>query len=1163
VALAPKKGQGDVVVNSRQRNDEIRRLPLFLRMLSASQPLSSIPSLKEQDVESSPSSKEFTTADPLVDQTVSRLENVAASYSAAELVDDLTSNHAPLITRKVSRLRPLKRNKRKLKWDTQDLASVAASPLGPLPRLKRRKDVAPMDEPSGEEISANYDSSLSGDGDDMSIEDEMGDTSAKDTKQANVAAPSDSQEAMTTKGLSEIAKLVVASLEPIEHNKEDEDGFSSLLLPVTNQLISEPVSEYATESVGGCDFGATVSALMHHAPVLRHCHVAVSKSVLIFLDFLVLSLYTHSHFVVVRQNALCRAAAPQAVLLIQSMASNCPSAVPALLRGCIDAYTIAMRDDTKAHTAITNTAKASVRKLAGLSYRESVRVQSVLQQSKVMLDVQLELALEHDPIIAASICNSYFSQCVMNATPDEWFEEKPLLFSKCFTCFNKALSDSRRITGRSIVLLRALSFLSLVGGTWKRKHDLLTPTLIVDACKELVALCDATFNKLIDASSEKPPKSENDDLFCHLLCACLSVHARAILSLENGSSTKESIDKCLIRVFDLPSISLQSDVVLSKFACLLKANRGNEVCHVALEALTKKSGCYIRDKALDEGFLETSRSICSSPNIDSIIERGITDAAAMVDSSALIQYVNIEGSYNELERFVRSILDDASKCSIAIRSDDVCDIIKSCITAVKMNQGSTIPFVLPVQLQALSLKIDWRKGESRMSQPALESKYLLRLLYGLYFYVEEPTSPFVIDPRDLPLKESLELADTLVYDVAVFKSELACLIEQVAPEVSSQISMSPIDDTAFTLGVEPSSPQSRRRAQCDRLSDAVREVRRDMMRDTSGTIAEKSFVLASLELSLSDLIVTAARALLGSPTRPLPFMTYSGLCRDPLVLFKAPLQVWRNSGLRRIALYTLSCLLQANRSIVVSTAFTEEVASELLVCRDTLVVKCLITAAIGGGTGKDSLSPFTDSTLIAMVRGMVAKNVGLVAQLAKEGRNEAIMDWLIQFVPESMQDAESLAALLSERSSLTCAEKLEVAAASLSLAIVHGGQNESLAKALAYASLSRLVSSFFLVVGPVGVPVNALDDEGGKDLTETCRNAAFRILGALQNVRARRSGLQNECGISLQKLANLCKSESMLAGVSGPAANMRKKLLKDIYDAAIKAANAMGTSIKL
>lgn len=170
---------------------------------------------------------------------------------------------------------------------------------------------------------------------------------------------------------------------------------------------------------------------------------------------------------------------------------------------------------------------------------------------------------------------------------------------------------------------------------------------------------------------------------------------------------------------------------------------------------------------------------------------------------------------------------------------------------------------------------------------------------------------------------------------------------------------------------------------------------------------------------------------------------------------------------------------------------------------------------------------------------------------------------IVDFVPESIQDAESFAVLLSERSSLTAAHKLETAAAALRIAIAHGSQDESMAKSLTYAALTRLVSSFFLVIGPVGISVDALDDEGGTDVTQTCRNATFRMLGALQNVRARRTGLQNECGICLQKLSNLCKSETMMAGVSGPAANMRKKLLKDIYDACTKAANAMGTGIKL
>lgn len=152
---------------------------------------------------------------------------------------------------------------------------------------------------------------------------------------------------------------------------------------------------------------------------------------------------------------------------------------------------------------------------------------------------------------------------------------------------------------------------------------------------------------------------------------------------------------------------------------------------------------------------------------------------------------------------------------------------------------------------------------------------------------------------------------------------------------------------------------------------------------------------------------------------------------------------------------------------------------------------------------------------------------------------------------------------MSDRTSLTAAEKLETASAAIRIAIAHGSRNESAAKSLVYASLVCAVSSFFLIIGPVGVPLDALDDGDGKDVTQVCRNATFRILGALQNVRGNQGRLRNECGLALQKLANLCKGESIMAGVSGPVAGRRKQVLKDIYDAVAKAANSMGSGIKL
>ena len=278
-ALDTEKRQGK---DSHHRKEEIRRLPLLLRMLSASQPLSSIPSITQ---ESAPI--EEKTTDPLVEQVVSRLEDVAATYSAAEGVDVLTLHHAPTTCRKISRLPPLKRDKRKLEWNTKDLAAVAASPLGPA-RKKRRQNENASSGPYQDKVRAN---DVISDDDDMSVE-ESTDFAAplegtlpktSDAGADAQMASSDSQEAMTTKSLIEIAKLVVASLEPIAEIKDEDEGHASQLLSVmTDALLSEPVSALDTTgsggAVGGCDLGATVAALMHHAPVLRHRHLAVSEA---------------------------------------------------------------------------------------------------------------------------------------------------------------------------------------------------------------------------------------------------------------------------------------------------------------------------------------------------------------------------------------------------------------------------------------------------------------------------------------------------------------------------------------------------------------------------------------------------------------------------------------------------------------------------------------------------------------------------------------------------------------------------------------------------------------------------------------------------------------------------------------------------------------------
>jgi len=129
---------------------------------------------------------------------------------------------------------------------------------------------------------------------------------------------------------------------------------------------------------------------------------------------------------------------------------------------------------------------------------------------------------------------------------------------------------------------------------------------------------------------------------------------------------------------------------------------------------------------------------------------------------------------------------------------------------------------------------------------------------------------------------------------------------------------------------------------------------------------------------------------------------------------------------------------------------------------------------------------------------------------------------------------------------------------------------------LAAAAMNVLVSFFYLVVGPVGVAVNVLCEGGGEDVTQKCRKSTFRMLGALQrvkptfthgggagageNVATPGSGLGKgyiiEC---LVKLKGFCKAEGMVAATAGGLAAMRRKsVLKDIFDATVRAINAMG-----
>ena len=236
----------------------------------------------------------------------------------------------------------------------------------------------------------------------------------------------------------------------------------------------------------------------------------------------------------------------------------------------------------------------------------------------------------------------------------------------------------------------------------------------------------------------------------------------------------------------------------------------------------------------------------------------------------------------------------------------------------------------------------------------------------------------------------------------------------------------------------------------------------------------------------------------------------------------------------------MSSLLEANAVLVHKSSPLPSAAEEYLAARNVVVVRCLLMCVCGMDS---DVSPSDCAMTSGFIRSIISGHGGMIATLIKEGLSERAVDWLVEYVPECMNDSQELLQLLSDRSSLTAAERLVAADAVLRIAIVHGQNDDEEASTMAYAALAQLVDSFFLVIGPVGVPVDALIvDDSGLDVTQISRKAAFRMLKALMRVRGRRTGVRRECGIALQKLAGFCKSESAVTGVAGAVAGRRKTL---------------------
>lgn len=815
------------------------------------------------------------------------------------------------------------------------------------------------------------------------------------------------------------------------------------------------------------------------------------------------------------------------------------------------------------HTGISKTAKAAIQALAELSEREKSCVRSVLQQDGILIDLQLKFAISQDRLSAVCLLLQHLSsqrndneipvQGPINAVRDELslvslLQQTPdLLISTVIFLKDQALTMTtegegldQRI-GWSCLLIRCWTWLVIqcdIMSTFQNSSR--------DALEAVVSLVSTlqALGEIIQGTPESDSRTTEKPLTL-LFCSSILTNAR----LSSGNSASDAVvqqcDAWIKNCFEYRSRHFEYGTVVARIACFLKSRDILAFREFVQNVLNNKgsSDRYSLDlpKELEQGVLRSWELIKDISNLDTFLKDKLAPSAPL-NATALIDFVKFAdlNANEDITETLRACL--VEQIGGAANSSDQPDrkMPELIVRAAKYfaNHATiNLPLFSPLELEMSASKLDLRKFKGRLSGEDVDLMIFYKVLYWLAFVESGANSIFEFDMRVLPLKEMLSfsrrLPSTPLQDMSSLASYLEYFVSKHCPEVIVNLEKWELVKNLRTTSTATRTMQLDRMSVKRQLSATLKAALSRDAKNLPVPAAERAFILARGLLSDADLCTQVISTLLAAPNSPPPFCTYASLYRDPLVLLKAPMHTWRYGGLRRVALSVTATLLEANDAVSPSVGSTDE----LIAARNLLLVRGLLATVSGSEDGNSDNTPHLCSMTTNLLRRLIATNRGLMGVLVKQQNPalpDAANDWLVEFVPETFDDASCLVSVFSERGSVTA--RLSAAAAIIRIAIAHGHRDEEVAERLVYSALAQLISSFFLVLGPVGVPVNVLVGEGALDITQTSRQATFRILRSLVNVRGRqRSRLRNECGMALHKIkmSGLSKDQSALSGVAG------------------------------
>lgn len=978
-----------------------------------------------------------------------------------------------------------------------------------------------------------------------------------------------------------------------------------------DSLLAE--TDITTSSSGNGGFGlpVMVCALMHHAPILRYRHVS---------NALCRASVPQSSTLIMHMAANC------------PIASSCllRGCIDAYISGkkyqsLVQHSSLGEEDDIEEKAVnVIHTSVASAKALASLSRREACNVVRVLREcgNHVMSSLVLQILLDTDEVEAASFIVEVISSSLdvpTTASNEVNSVQVQNLANRCSLSLNQRIIRSNQLHSESEVqdcTLRldtspaelfedqttteaALSCMSKriiqhshtveeqfclgEASLYIRAYALLTYFMNIGESSKSGAIFEDTISAIYILSkfiiqtatrTELAKETTTDEFYTILLCATLFTIVQITVSTAsfNAQTAEKACFECLQLILRHP-ISMKTAVVAARVASFVNTNdvrnllrfslqsTVNEVFEVSVEKKKMESDvCRWLSSRIDSGLLTLVENKVMS------IDYVLYDATLFID---MMSENDLEQS-SGLENFIRTVLDDPDKCCQMIKQSSVCDFIVGSAKLTCRKQAPHIPLVLPLALERLSRKL-WAEIGDGKEVSSNFTQFVLQLLYALSFLNEDPTSPFVINPRSFPLKESLDFVDQLNSSNTAMESKGGALVLHKTlkefifhhcPDLVETVEMNKwLDWTRVGFGVSHQGCIVTPMMVCDAINDCLRQ----RTKDPSGVRAEKLFIASRSTFPSATVDIAATGAILASSSyRYQPkIVSYVALCKDPLILLQARAFVWKCKGLRCIMIRVLCDLMSANESIAIKDSASDSAALRYLTARDTVIFRCVLFAC--GSTSVLSSNLENSSRhcnmCVNLMRSIASRRRGVIATLAKQGLSQSSVDFLVRFIPESFQDATELISLLGEKD-IPLVERLVTASTALRICVINSSRGEMTAKNLLSASLDTFVDGFHLVLGPPGLPVSLFrDEENGQDITLMCREATFQMITTLSAINPR-SILKDDAIAYLTKIANLCKSENAVGGVSGAAALKRKSLLKRIWDHCDSSCRSLGGSLR-